>query len=113
MKVTQLRVRDFRRRLGEQAGRGLGLGEGDYVADRVSARHQHGEAVDAKGDAAMRRRAVLERLEQEAELVLRLLGIDAEHPEHRRLHLLAVYANRATADLRAVQHEVVGTSKRG
>ena len=53
-----------------------------------------------------------ERIEQEAELLLRLLGLDAEQIEHRRLHLLAVDTHRAAADLRAVQHHVVGLRER-
>ena len=40
-----------------------------------------------KRDAAVRRRAVLERLEQEAELVLRLLRGDAEQVEDPALHV--------------------------
>ena len=42
--------------------------EGDHVADRLGAGHQHDQAVQAEGQAAVRRRAVLQRVEQEAEL---------------------------------------------
>ena len=37
---------------------------------------------------------------------------DAEQVEHRRLHVLAVNTHRAAADLRAVQHHVVGLRER-
>ena len=45
------------------------------------------QAVQTEGDAAVRRRAELQRIEQEAELALRLFGVDAEQLEHRRLHV--------------------------
>ena len=48
--------------------RALRLRERDHVADRLGAGHQHDDAVEAERDAAVRRRAVLERVEQEAEL---------------------------------------------
>ena len=79
---------------------------------RVGARHQHREAVEAERDAAVRGRAELERLEQEAELLLRFLGTDAEQLEHRGLHVAAMDTHRAAADLGAVQHHVVGARQR-
>ena len=59
-------------------------------------------------DAAVRRRAVLERLEEEAEPRLRLLVADAQPPEHPRLQRRVVDSDAAAADLAAVQHQVVG-----
>ena len=56
----------------------------------------------------MRGCAELQRIQQEAEFVLRLFGADAEQFEHGRLHFLAVYTHRAAADLGAIQHHVVG-----
>ncbi|OIQ79435.1 hypothetical protein GALL_388340 [mine drainage metagenome] len=56
----------------------------------------------------MRRRAVLQRIEQEAELGTRLVGADAQRAEHLALHLGAVDAHRAAADFPAVEHHVVG-----
>src|SRR3546814_5129313 len=75
--------------------------------------HQRGDAVDAEGDAAVRRRAVPERVEQEAELGLGLLRADAQQLEHRALHRRAMDADRAAADLVAVEHHVVATADRG
>src|SRR5690606_36872430 len=46
----------------------LRLGERDHVAEAVRAGHQHRQAIDAERDPAVRRRAVLEGVEQEAEL---------------------------------------------
>src|SRR3546814_11411829 len=62
---------------------------------------------------AVRRCAVLQRVEQEAELGLRLLRADAEQFEHRALHRGAMDADRATADLVAVEHHVVATADGG
>ncbi|KFI94898.1 aspartyl-tRNA synthase [Bifidobacterium stellenboschense] len=56
----------------------------------------------------MRRGAVLERLEQEAELLGRLLGADAEDVEHAVLDVVAVDTHRAAAHLLAVADDVVG-----
>ena len=111
--LRQLRVRDRRRRTGHQALRGGGLGERDDVADRFGAGHQRGDAVDAEGDAAVRRRAVLQRVEQEAELGFGLFRADAEQLEHRALHVRAMDADRTAADLVAVEHHVVAARHRG
>jgi hypothetical protein len=56
----------------------------------------------------VRRGAVPQRVEQEAEPRLRLLLAHAEQLEDLALHLGRVDADGAAADLRAVQHEVVG-----
>ncbi len=109
VQVAQLLLRDLGRRVGQRAGGGLRLREGDDVTDRVGAGHQHREPVEAERDPAMWRRAVLERVEQEAELLLGLLRADAEHLEHGRLHIIAMDTHRAAADLGAVQHHVVRT----
>ena len=56
----------------------------------------------------MRRRAVLQRIEQEAELELRFLGPDLERVEHLALHIGAVDTHRAAAEFPTVEHHVVG-----
>ena len=68
--------------------------------------------VEAERDAAVRRRAVGQRVEQEAELLALVLGTDPERREHLRLHVGLVDAHRAAADLPAVQHDVVGLGDR-
>jgi hypothetical protein len=78
VQLAQLLLVHRRRRLGQQALGALGLGEGDHVADRLGAGHQRDDAVQAEGQAAVRRRAVLQRVEQEAELGLRFFGRDLE-----------------------------------
>src|SRR5690606_2211719 len=103
---------DRARRLGEQAGRRLRFRERNHLANGLRARHHHYQAVEAEGDASVRRTAVLERVEQEAELLLRLLRADAEHAEYRLLHLWTVDADGAAAEFGAVHHHVVGARER-
>ena len=64
------------------------------------------------GDAAVRRRAELEGVEQEAELLLRLVLVEAHHREHALLDVLAVDTDRPAADLVAVADDVVGVGQR-
>src|SRR6185295_5491549 len=78
VQLAQLLLVDRARRVREQVLRTLRLRERDDVAQRFGAGHQHDEAVEADRDAAVRRRAVLQRVEQEAELRLRLVGADLE-----------------------------------
>ena len=56
----------------------------------------------------MRRSAVAQGLQQEAELGRRFLLGDAEHLENGRLHVRVVNTHRTAADLHPVQHKVVG-----
>nr|GFD51983.1 hypothetical protein [Tanacetum cinerariifolium] len=66
------------------------------------------QAVEAKGDAAVGRRAVLEGIKQEAKLRLRLLGREAEQREHARLHRPVVDADGAATHFYPVDNQVVG-----
>ena len=79
--LAQLQLVDRRRRAGQRVGAGGGLREGDHVADRVGAGEPLDDPVEPVGDAAVRRGAVAERLEQEAEARLGLLGVDPERGE--------------------------------
>ena len=64
-----------------------GLRERDHLANRRLAGQQRHDPIEPERDAAVRRRAVFERLEEEAEAQLRLLVADAEPPEDPRLQL--------------------------
>ena len=81
--LAQLQLVDRRRRAGQRVEAGGGLREGDHVADRLGAGEALDDAVDAVGDAAVRRRPVAQRLEQEAEARLGRLGVDPERAEDR------------------------------
>src|SRR4051812_45560064 len=88
--------------LREQVLGALRLREGDHVAQALGAGHQHHEAVQPDGDAAVRRRAVLQRVQQETELELRFLRADLQRAEHLALHVLAVDTDRAASEFDAV-----------
>ena len=79
--------------------------------ESVPASRAH-DPVPAERDAAVRRGAVLEGVEQEAELLLRLVLVEAHHREDPLLHVLAVDTDRAAADLVAVADDVVGLGQR-
>src|SRR6516225_462340 len=64
VQLAQLLLVDEARGAGEQVLRALRLREGDDVADRLGARHHRDDAVEAEREAAVRRCAVLERVEQ-------------------------------------------------
>ncbi|MDT4782522.1 hypothetical protein FQZ97_147810 [compost metagenome] len=59
----------------------------------------------------MRWCAVLQRIEEEAELLFLLRIVDAQHAEHRLLHALVVDTDGAAAQFGAVQHHVVGAGQ--
>src|SRR5688572_32034349 len=101
MQLPELLLRYRRGCAAHQVGRRLRLRERYHVADAVRARHEHDDAVEAERDTTVRRRTVSQRLEQEAEFLLRLFRADAEQLEHCRLHFLAMDTHRAAADLRA------------
>src|SRR5699024_9385134 len=65
--------RDGGRGRGERVVAVARLGEGDDLADRVGLRQQLQHAIPPEGDAAVGRRAEGEGVEQEAELLLRLV----------------------------------------
>ena len=78
---------DRRWRIGHQVDRGGGLRERNDVANRRLAGQQRDDAIEPERDAAMRRRAELERVDEEAETQLRLLVGDAEQAEELPLDL--------------------------
>ena len=95
-------------RAGHGVGPGLGLRIGDDLAEVVLARQDGHEPVDADGEPAVRGGAVAERAQQEPEAGLGLLGADAQGGEDAALDVLAVDTDRPRAELRAVEHEVIG-----
>src|SRR3954464_8464309 len=71
-----------------------------------------GGAGASKAEPAVRRGAIPERLEQEAELALRLLTGQPDDVEHPLLHLAAVDTDRPTTQLHAIAHGVVRAGER-
>ena len=103
---------DVARRPGQQALGAGGLGEGDDLAQRIGAGEQHGQAVEAQRDAAVRRGAVGQGFQQEAELLLGFGLADAEQRKDFFLHVGAVDTDAAAAEFHAVEHHVVGERAR-
>src|SRR3954447_6616316 len=112
-KFAQLPLVDRRRRARQRIGPGGGLREGDHVADRLCPVQQRDHPVQPVGDAAVRRGAVAERLEQKAEAVLGLLLVDSDRLEHLSLHPGVVDADRTSSNLPSVPDDVIGLCPRG
>ena len=98
---------DRQRPTGHQVGAGLGLRERDDLSDVVLARQHRDEAIEPDGKPAVRRGAVTQCAEQEAEARFGLFVRDAEGPEHRALHVGTVDADAPRTELPTVEHEVV------
>ena len=94
MELAKLALVDRRRRLRQQILRALRLRERDHVANGLGAGQQRAHPVQAERDPAVRRRAVAERLEQEAELRPRLVGAEPENVEDPLLRLRPVDARQ-------------------
>jgi subtilase family serine protease len=84
-----------------------GFGEGDDLAQAGCAGQQHDDAVQAEGNAAVGRGAVFESFEEEAEAGAGLFVADAERLEDLMLHVFAMDADGAGAELEAVHCQVV------
>ena len=108
VQLVELRRVDGRRCIEHHVAAGIVLRESDVVADRLRAAEQRAQTVEPEGQAAVRRRAVLEGVHQETELLLRLLGREAQAREDRGLQLGIVDTDRTAADLGTVADEVVG-----
>src|SRR5215211_1962556 len=103
---------DWRRCARQRVHATAGLWERDHVADRVGSRQQGADPVPTERDPSMRRRAVVERIQQEAKSFLRLLFRQPHHREDALLDVSAMDTDRAAADLIAIADDVVGPRKR-
>ena len=107
MQLPQLPLLHGVRRMREQTLCTLRLRERDHVADRIGAGHQSHDTIEAKGNATMRRCAILQRLQQKPEFRFGFLFADVERAEHFRLHVLPVDPDRASSNLPAVEDDIV------
>ena len=108
VQLTQLAGVDPARCARHEVGAPGRLGEGDAVADVGQAGVEHHQPVEPEGDAAVRRGTVAKGAEQEAELLLGLLGGQSQEAEDLRLDRRVVAADRAAGGFLAVDDEVVG-----
>ena len=90
MQLSQLVLRYGRRRVGHQVDGLCALREGNHLAQAGRSGQQHHNAIQTQRDAAMRRRAVLQRVQEEAEARARLVVADAERVEDHLLHVFAM-----------------------
>jgi len=93
IKLFELFGVDLAGGIGHEALSSLGLGECDDVPDVLGSGQQHYEPVEAEGYAAVRRGAVFEGLEEEAESLLCLSGRYVEQVEDLLLDLGIVDTN--------------------
>src|SRR3546814_18226154 len=89
----------FTRGMRDQTRRTLRLGEGNHVTNGFCTRHQRDEAVKTESQDAMRRCAVLQRFEQDADFFLRFFLADVARLEYIGLHFFPLDTYRAAADL--------------
>ena len=80
---------------------------------RLGAGEDHDDAVEAQCNAAMRRRAVLQRFEEEAKASSPLRRDMPSARKISRLHVLPMNTDGARAELHAIQHDVVGEGAHG
>jgi len=78
VQLLQLLLAYSRRRVGHQIDRLRSLGKRNHFAKTRRARKQHDDAVEAKRNAAMRWRAIFERIQKEPESLPRFLITDAQ-----------------------------------
>src|SRR6266516_3666650 len=88
--LGELVVGDLGGGAGERVGAGLGLGEGDHLADRVDPGEQRHDPVEPEGEATVRRRAIFEAPQEEPEPLLRLRTADPQLLEDLALHVRPV-----------------------
>src|SRR5262249_42349182 len=93
--LRQLRLADGCRRVHHQVDGLGGLGERDDLAQALGAGQEHGNAVQAQSDASMWRRAVLQRLQEEAEARPGFFFTHAQSVKDLLLNVLAVNTDRS------------------
>src|SRR2546423_8091388 len=108
MEFPQILRWNGRWRVLEQRPRRSGFRKRNYVPQRRSSCEHHRNAIETERNSAMRRSAGLERIEEKAESILRLLFIDTQQTENLSLQRWVVDADAASAELGAVEHNIVG-----
>ena len=87
---------------------GVVFRKGDEVADGIAAAEEAAQTVEAKGNAAVRGRAVFKGVEQEAEAVLCFFRRKTQEAEHALLQGPVVDTNRSATYFHSVDDQVVG-----
>ena len=95
------------RRARHQIGCVAHFREGNHVAQGIRTKQLHHKPVKPESESPVRRRAVLEGINHEAEAGAGGFLGEAQGAEHQCLHVRAVDTNRAGTQLNAVQHHVI------
>src|SRR5262245_29890824 len=103
MELAQLLRIHVGRRAGHEVDGVGGLGKRDDFADRALSGQDCDDPVETERDAAVRRRAVLERVQEESKTVVRVGLAIAEPPEDAGLELLVMNSNAPAANLGPIQ----------
>ena len=106
-KLAQLLRRGLRRRAHHQIFGALVHREQHDLAQVLFAAQQHDDAVDARRDAAVRRRAERERVQHAAEFLLQHAFVIAGDGESLLHHVRPMVADRAGGKLHAIADDVV------
>ena len=85
----------------------MGFRESDDFSDILLAGHQHYDAIQSGGDSGVRRRAVLQGLDEVAVSAFDFLGTDVQEFQHFLLNIPAMDSYAAAANLYAVDDEIV------
>src|SRR6266567_132554 len=107
VQLLELPLFDRTRRAEHEVLVALRLRERDDVAHVLGADDRHHQPVDARGDATVRRHAVLECVEQMPELGPDPLPVHAQDLEDAFLQLAVMDTHAAAGDLDAVEDAVV------
>src|ERR1700679_795063 len=107
MQLLELLLGNSCRRFGHQVERVCRLWERDNFAQAGRASQQHHNSIKTERNAAVRRRAVLKRIKEEAEAGLGFLFTHPERSKYLLLHILAMDTNGARAKLKAVHRQVI------
>ena len=81
--------------------------EGYDIAYGVAADEERHKAIQSESHAAMRRRAVFERVKKKSEPQLRLAFIDTYDLEYQLLHLTVMDSDTAGTYLSSVYHKII------
>ena len=108
MKLPQLSVVRETGSAGHHIDRAVGLGKRNDLPDRGSPSQEGDDPVHAQGDPSMGRSTHAEGLKKEAEPLLRLGRADSQSPKDPFLGLAPVNPDASSADLLAIQNEVIG-----
>ncbi len=91
--LAQVLLRHFARSVAHQIRALRGLGERNHLANRRLARQDHHQSIQPQRNSAMRRRTVLQSLEQKSETLLRFLVAESQRAENFRLDVTSMNTN--------------------